>query len=106
MTRGIAVFAAGWVSLAGVALTPVIVLAVHPARQSDAWLALPGVLLGVLLVCWLLLLPLIVCFNRPRLLVVPYLRDDEGALVAWWRRRRRRQISQRNFAHEEPTKKR
>ncbi|MER6956682.1 hypothetical protein [Streptomyces sp. NPDC000618] len=75
LTRGVVVLAAHWVFLAIAMIAATVGEGASGAgRPAEPWLviALSGAA-GVLL-CWLLIVP-IAMFNRPRFLVVPYLRD-------------------------------
>ncbi|MFJ9901671.1 hypothetical protein ACIRVK_01990 [Streptomyces sp. NPDC101152] len=55
---------------------PVVGLAVTQTQKpADPWLVISAMAIGGQVICWLLII-LIAIFNKPRFLVVPYLRDN------------------------------
>ncbi|MFE2102456.1 hypothetical protein [Streptomyces sp. NPDC059468] len=75
LTRGVVVVAANFVLMAVMMIALVVGLAVtRTQKPAEPWLWISAVAIGGMMLCWLLII-LIGIFNRPRFLVVPYLRD-------------------------------
>ncbi|MFJ3336010.1 hypothetical protein [Streptomyces sp. NPDC086766] len=75
LTRGVVVVAANFVFMAIMVIALVLGLAVTRTRKpAEPWSGISAVAIGGMTICWLLII-LIGIFNRPRFLVVPYLRD-------------------------------
>ncbi|MEU6368065.1 hypothetical protein ABZ876_20540 [Streptomyces sp. NPDC046931] len=75
LTRGVVVVAASFVLMAVMVIALVVGLAVtRTQKPAEPWLGISAVSIGGMLLCWLLIL-LIGIFNKPRFLVLPYLRD-------------------------------
>ncbi|MGW2936924.1 hypothetical protein ACWDA7_34895 [Streptomyces sp. NPDC001156] len=75
LLRGVVVVAANFVFMAIMVIALAVGLAVTATRNSaEPWLWISAVAIGGMMLCWLLII-LIGIFNRPRFLLVPYLRD-------------------------------
>ncbi|WP_159039603.1 hypothetical protein [Streptomyces sp. TP-A0356] len=73
ITRGIVVVAAHFVLMA-IAVIALGTAVTQTQKPAEPWWAISLVAGGGVILCWLLI-TLIGVFNRPRFLVVPYLRD-------------------------------
>ncbi|MEV1066905.1 hypothetical protein [Streptomyces sp. NPDC050263] len=75
LTRGVVVLAAHWVFMAiAVIAATVGEGASGDGRPAEPWMVIALSGAAGVLSCWLLMVPIAI-FNRPRFLVVPYLRD-------------------------------
>ncbi|MFK4099663.1 hypothetical protein ACI2L1_06220 [Streptomyces sp. NPDC019531] len=75
LTRGVVVVAANFVFMAIMMIALVVGLAVTRTQKlAEPWLGMSAAAIGGMILCWLLII-LIGIFNRPRFLVLPYLRD-------------------------------
>ncbi|MFG3202311.1 hypothetical protein [Streptomyces sp. NPDC048192] len=75
LTRGVVVVAANFVFMAIMVIALAVGLAVtRTQKPAEPWLAMSAAAIGGMILCWILII-LIGIFNRPRFLVLPYLRD-------------------------------
>ncbi|MGR6971710.1 hypothetical protein ACU639_19350 [Streptomyces cynarae] len=75
LTRGVVVVAANFVLMAIMVIAAAVGQTVtRTQKPAEPWLGISAVAMGGMMLCWLLII-LIGIFNRPRFLVVPYLRD-------------------------------
>jgi hypothetical protein len=75
LTRGVVVVAANFVFMAIMVIAVAVGLAVTGTQKpAELWFGISAVAIGGMVLCWLLNI-LIGIFNRPRFLVLPYLRD-------------------------------
>ncbi|MET7652110.1 hypothetical protein [Streptomyces sp. NPDC005486] len=75
LTRGVVVVAANFVLMAVMVIAAAVGQAVTRTQKPvEPWLGISAAAMGGMMLCWLLII-LIGIFNRPRFLVVPYLRD-------------------------------
>ncbi|MGQ5634424.1 MULTISPECIES: hypothetical protein [unclassified Streptomyces] len=75
LTRGVVVVAANCVFMAIMVIALAVGLAVtRTQKPAEPWLGMSAAAIGGMILCWILII-LIGIFNRPRFLVLPYLRD-------------------------------
>lgn len=76
LARGVVVVAANFVFMAVMVIAPAVGQAVTRTQEpAEPWLVISAVAIGGMMLCWLLII-MIGIFNKPRFLVVPYLRDE------------------------------
>jgi hypothetical protein len=75
LTRGVVVVAANFVFMAIMVIASAVGLAVtRTQKPAEPWSGMSAAAIGGMMLCWMLII-LIGIFNRPRFLVLPYLRD-------------------------------